>query len=279
MYSEAARTPVVFIHGLWIHGESWRPWIEMFRRQGYDAVAAKWPGEADTPEATRRNAPAMGSYGVSEVAEFITGQLQLFEEKPVLIGHSVGGLLVQTLLGRGLGAAGVAIDATPFKGTEVPLSVIKSTTTVLMNPLNYNRMVSLTEPQFRSGFASAVSESEAHELYQKYVIPGPARPVFETVTAPLNPRAATRVDVRNAKRGPLLLVAGAADHTVPPMMVKGMLRAYRRSRAVTDFKEFPNRGHSLTMDHGWRELADYTLHWLHSKGFQPRRPALVSNSS
>jgi len=267
MYSEAARTPVVFIHGLWIHGESWRPWIEMFRRKGYDAVAAKWPGEAETPEATRRNAAVMDGYGVSEVADFITGQLSLFQEKPVLIGHSVGGLLVQTLLGRGLGAAGVAIDATPFKGAEVPLSAIRNTTSMLKNLLRYNRTVSLTEPQFRSGFASAVSEGEARELYHKYAIPGPARPVFQTVTAPFNPRAATKVDVRNAKRGPLLLVAGAADHTVPPVMVQGMLRAYRRSRAITDFKEFPNRGHSLIMDHGWKELADYTLNWLHTKGF------------
>ncbi len=267
MSTEAARTPVVFIHGLWVHGESWRPWIEMFRRKGYDAVAAKWPGEAETPEATRKNAAVMASYGLGELADFITGQLSLFKEKPVLIGHSVGGLLAQTLLGRGLGAAGVAIDATPFKGADVSLSAIRTTTPVIMNPLNYNRTLSLTEPQFRSGFASAVSEKEARELYHKYAIPGPARPVFETVTAPFNPRAATKVDVRNAKRGPLLLVAGAADHTVPPVMVKGMLRAYRRSRAITDFKEFPNRGHSLIMDHGWKELADYTLNWLHAKGF------------
>jgi pimeloyl-ACP methyl ester carboxylesterase len=268
MSTQAIRTPVVFIHGLWVHGESWRPWIELFRRSGYDAVAAKWPGEAETPEATRRNAAVMAGYGVGEVADFITGQLSLFQEKPVLIGHSIGGLLVQTLLGRGLGSAGVAIDAAPFKGVpDLPLSAIRTTTPVLKNPLNYGRTLSLTEPQFRFGFASAVSEKEAHELYNKYAIPGPARPVFQTVTAPLNPRAATKVDVRNAKRGPLLLVAGAADHTVPPVMVKGMLKAYRRSRAITDFKEFPNRGHSLIMDHGWKELAEYTLGWLRAKGF------------
>jgi pimeloyl-ACP methyl ester carboxylesterase len=268
MSTNAVRTPVVFIHGLWIHGESWRPWIELFRRKGYDAVAAKWPGEAETPEATRKTAAVMAGYGLHDVADFITGQLSLFEEKPVLVGHSIGGLLVQSLLSRGLGAAGIAIDAAPFKGVpDVPLSAIRTTTPLLKNPLNYNRTVSLTEPQFRHGFASAVSERESHELYRKYAIPGPARPVFETVTAPLNPRAATRVDVRNAKRGPLLLVAGAADHTIPPVMVKGMLKAYRRSRAITDFKEFPDRGHSLIMDHGWRELADYTLNWLHAKGF------------
>jgi pimeloyl-ACP methyl ester carboxylesterase len=267
MSAEPTRTPVVFIHGLWIHGESWRPWIELFRRNGYDAVAAKWPGEAETPEATRKHAAVMPGYGLDEVADFITGQLSLFQEKPVLIGHSIGGLLVQSLLGRGLGVAGVAIDAAPFKGVQdVPLSAIKTTTPVLKNPLNYNRTLSLTEPQFRLGFASAVSEKESRELYHKYAIPGPARPVFQTVTAPLNPRAATRVDVRNAKRGPLLLVAGAADHTIPPVMVKGMLKAYRRSRAITDFKEFPNRGHSLIMDHGWKELAEYTLNWLRAKG-------------
>src|SRR5712675_1436475 len=162
MSSEPIRTPVVFIHGLWVHGESWRPWIELFRRNGYDAVAAKWPGEAETPEATRKNAAVMGGYGLHEVADFITGQLSLFQEKPVLVGHSIGGLLVQTLLGRGLGAAGVAIDAAPFRGVpDVQLSAInaiRTTTPVLRNPLNYNRTLTLTEPQFRSGFASAVSE-------------------------------------------------------------------------------------------------------------------------
>lgn len=266
--TDEAKIPVVFIHGLWVHGESWRPWIELFRRNGYDAVAAKWPGEADTPEATRRNYAAMAGYGLSEIADFITGQLSLFDEKPVLIGHSFGGVLVQNLLGRGLGAAGVAIDSAPFKGvSDFPLPMVRSTRPVLRNPLNYKRVVALTEPQFRTGFASAVSEREAKELYSRFAIPGPAKPLFQTVTAPFAPKAAIKVDTRNSKRGPLLLMAGAADHTVPPVMVKGALRAYRKTRAITDFKEFPNRGHSLIMDHGWKELAEYTLNWLHAKGF------------
>ena len=266
--SEENKIPVVFVHGLWVHGESWRPWVELFRRNGYDAVAAKWPGEADTPEATRKNGAAMAGYGLSEIADFITGQLSLFTEKPVLIGHSFGGMLVQNLLSRGLGAAGVAIDSPPFReAQELPLSVARSTRPLMRNPLNYKRVVELTEPQFRSGFANAVSEREAKELYSRYSIPGPAKPLFQAVTAPFSPRAAIKVDVRNARRGPLLLVAGAADHTVPPVMVKGMLRAYRKSRAITDFKEFPNRGHSLIMDHGWKELAEYTLNWMHAKGF------------
>jgi non-heme chloroperoxidase len=264
--TEEAKTPVVFIHGLWVHGESWRPWIELFRRNGYEAVAAKWPGEADTPEATRKNGAAMAGYGLSELADFITGQLSLFSEKPVLIGHSFGGLLVQNLLGRGLGSAGIAIDAPPFKGAhDLPLSVMKSNK--LRNPLKYKRVVSLSEPQFRTGFANAVSEREAKELWSRFAIPGPAKPLFQTVAARFAPRSAARVDVRNPKRGPLLLMAGAADHTVTPVMVKGALRAYRKSRAITDFKEFPNRGHSLIMDHGWKELAEYTLNWLHAKGF------------
>jgi pimeloyl-ACP methyl ester carboxylesterase len=268
LLEEETKTPVVFVHGLWVHGESWRPWVELFRRNGYDAVAAKWPGEADTPEATRRNGAAMAGYGLSEITDFITGQLSLFDDKPVLIGHSFGGLIVQNLLGRGLGAAAVAIDAPPFKGiSDLPLSMMKSNKPVLRNPLNYKRAVTLSEPEFRSGFASAVSEKEARELYARFSIPGPAKPVFQTIASRFTPRSAAKVDTRNAKRGPLLLMAGAADHTVPPVMVKGAVRAYRKSRAITDFKEFPNRGHSLVMDHGWRELAEYTLNWLHAKGF------------
>lgn len=263
-----SRNPVVFVHGLWLHAESWNNWVQLFRDNGYQASAVSWPGDAETTEATRRNAAAVAGFGVTEIAEHIAGQLRAFDKKPILIGHSFGGLLVQNLLGRDLAAAGIAIDPAPIKGVpELPFSVLKSAFPVLGNPLNFKRAVSLTEHQFRFGFTNAVPEQEAKELYAKYAMPGPGRPLFQAATATFNPTSATKVNVANGTRGPLLLVSGEKDNTVPPLLVKSALKVYSKSPAVTEFKEFPGRGHSLTIDSGWRELANYSLTWLNSKGF------------
>jgi non-heme chloroperoxidase len=263
---KSTRTPIVFVHGLWLHGESWNKWMEFFRENGYDVVAASWPGDSETTEATRRNAAAVAGYGVTESADHIAEQLKAFEKEPILIGHSFGGLLVQNLLGRDLAAAAIAIDPAPIKGvSELPLSTLKSSFPALGNPFNFNRAVSLTEAQFRFGFANAVSEQEARELYAKYAMPAPARPLFQAATAAFNPNAATKVNVANATRGPLLLISGVQDNTVPPVLVKSTLRVYSKSPAVTEIKEFAGRGHSLTIDSGWRELAEYCLSWLKAK--------------
>ena len=263
----AARNPVVFVHGLWLHADSWTNWVEFFRQNGYQAMAASWPGDSETTEATRRNANAVAGYGVSEIADHIAKQLAAFDRRPILIGHSTGGLVVQNLLGRNLGAAGIAIDPAPIKGVpELPVSTLRSVLPVLSNPLNFKRAVALTEHQFRFGFTNAVPEQEAKELYAKYAIPAPARPLFQAATATFNPNAATKVNVANATRGPLLLVSGGKDNTVPPVLVKSTLRAYSKSPAITELKEFPGRGHSLTIDSGWRELAEYSLAWLRAKG-------------
>lgn len=260
------KMPLVFIHGLWLHAQSWDKWVAFFRENGYDAVAASWPGDSASTAATRSNAGALAGYGVSEIAEHIAEQLKQFEKKPILIGHSFGGMLAQNLLGRDLAAAAIAIDPAPIKGVpELPLSTLKSSFPVLGNPFNFKRAVSLTEPQFRFAFTNAVSEQEAKQLYATYAMPAPARPLFQAATATFNPNAATKVNVANATRGPLLLIAGAEDHTVPPVLVKSTLKAYRKSTAVTELKEFPGRGHSLTIDSGWRELAEYCLQWLRAK--------------
>ncbi len=261
------KNPVVFVHGLWLHAESWNPWIKFFRENGYESVAASWPGDAETTEATRRNADAVAGYGVTEIADYIAGQLKKFERKPILIGHSFGGLLVQNLLGRNVAAAAIAIDPAPIKGVpELPFSALKSSFPVLRNPFNLGRAVSLTENQFRYGFTNAVPEQEAEELYDRFAMPAPGRPLFQAATATFNPNAATKVNLANTTRGPLLLISGAQDHTVPPVLVRSTLKAYRQSTAVTEFKEFAGRGHSLTIDSGWRELAEYSLAWLQAKG-------------
>jgi non-heme chloroperoxidase len=263
-----AGTPVVFVHGLWLHGESWAHWMEFFRGKGYTTLAAAWPGDSATTDATRKNPGAVAGYGVREIADHIAGQFKPLVRKPVLIGHSFGGLLVQNLLGRDLGAAAIAIDPAPVKGVpELPLSALRSALPVLSNPLNVKRAVSLTEKQFRFGFTNAVPDHEANELYAKYAMPAPGRPLFQAATATLNPGAATKVNVGNPNRGPLLLISGGEDHTVPPVLVKSTLRLYAGSIAVTEFKEFAGRGHSLTIDSGWKEIAEYCLDWLKGKGF------------
>jgi pimeloyl-ACP methyl ester carboxylesterase len=262
-----SKIPIVFVHGLWLHAESWNSWMQFFRERGYQATAASWPGDSATTEATRKNAAAVAGFGVTEIADHIAKQLEAFGKKPILIGHSFGGLLVQNLLGRDLAAAAIAIDPAPPKGVpELPFSALKSAFPVLSNPLNFKRAVSLTEHQFRFGFTNALPEQEAKDLYEKYAMPAPGRPLFQAATALFNPNSATKVNLTNASRGPLLLVSGEKDHTVPPVMVKSTLKAYNKSPAITEFKEFAGRGHSLTIDSGWRELAEYSLTWLKQKG-------------
>jgi len=235
--SASAKNPIVFIHGLWLHAESWKNWIDFFRQNGYETTAASWPGDSDTTKSTRDKPEAVAGYGVSEIADYIVRQVKSLNQKPILIGHSFGGLLAQNLLGRDLAAAAVAIDPAPIKGVpELPLSALKSSLPVLGNPFNFNRAISLTESQFRFGFTNAVSDEEAKELYVKYAMPAPARPLFQAATATFNPKAATKVNVENSKRGPLLLIAGSADNTVPPVLVKSALRVHRKSSAVTDYK-------------------------------------------
>lgn len=262
----AARTPVVFVHGLWLHAESWAPWVAHFRAQGFQAIAASWPGDGGSVEATRRNPAALAGFGVDDVVDHVARQFPASAPRPILIGHSFGGLVVQKLLGQGRATAAIAIDPAPIRGVwQLPLSALKASFPALGNPLNYRKAVALTEPQFRYAFANAVSDVEARELFGRCAIPAPARPLFQAATATFNPWAATAVDTRNASRGPLLVTAGSADHTVPPVLSRSTVHRYRHSPAITEFKEFAGRGHSLTIDSGWTEVADHCLAWLRAR--------------
>lgn len=201
--------------------------------------------------------------GITEVADHYAQIIRTLDAKPIVIGHSFGGLVVQNLLGRGLAAAAIAIDAAPIKGVlPLPLSSLRVAFVALKNPANRNRAVPLTAKQFRYGFANAVSEKESADLYQRWTIPGPARPLFQAAFANVNPNAASKVDTGNTIRGPLLLIAGERDHTVPPVITRATLKHYRRSAAITELKVIAGRGHSLTIDSGWREVADTALTWL-----------------
>jgi non-heme chloroperoxidase len=256
-------TPVVFIHGLWLHSSSWQPWIDRFREAGYDPIAPEWPGGPATVAEARATPDAISGYGVKDVADHFAGLIAGLPEKPVVIGHSFGGLLVQNLVGRGITAAGVAIDPAPIKGVlALPVSALRVASIVLRNPANRSKAISLTAEQFRYGFGNALSPEESNELHEKWAIPSPGKPLFEAALANFSPNSPTKIATGNATRGPLLLTSGGQDHTVPPAIVKATLKQYATSPAVTEFKEFPDRGHSLTIDHGWPEVAQASLDFL-----------------
>ena len=258
-----AGTPVVFVHGLWLHADSWGPWVDLFRGAGYAPLTPGWPGDSSTTEETRNHPELVAGHGINDVVEQYARIIGSLDSKPILVGHSFGGLIVQRLLGQDLAVAAVAIDPAPIKGVlSLPLSALRVASIALRNPANRKRAVALTQKQFRYGFGNAVSAAESNELYERWAIPSPGKPLFEAAFANFSPHSPAKVNTGNATRGPLLLTAGGKDHTVPRAISKATLRRYRKSSAVTDYKEFPDRGHSLTIDSGWREVADAILAWL-----------------
>jgi non-heme chloroperoxidase len=258
-----AATPVVFIHGLWLHADSWGAWGERYRAAGFDPQAPGWPGDSETVEETRAHADAVSGHGINDVVDHYAAIVQGLSEPPVLVGHSFGGLIVQRLIGQGLGAAGVAIDPAPIKGVLVlPISALKVASIALKTPSNKNKAVSLTAEQFRFGFGNAIPGDESDELFERWTIPSPGKPLFEAAFANFAPKSPARVNTHNGTRAPLLITAGGQDHTVPAAISRSTHKLYRHTSAVTDLREFPDRGHSLTIDHGWEEIADATLEWL-----------------
>lgn len=262
-----AGSPVVFVHGLWLHASSWGPWVEEFRGQGYQPQAPGWPGTSDTVEETRQQTAQAAGKGIDDVVSHYAQIIGGLDAKPVVIGHSFGGLIAQRLLGQDLAAAAVAIDPAPIKGViYLPPSALRVASIALRKPANRNEVVSLTREQFRYGFGNALSQQESDELYQRWNIPSPGKPLFEAALANLVVHSPAKVQTHNKTRGPLLLIAGGKDHTVPPVTTTATRRLYHRSPAITDFREFLDRGHSLTIDHGWREIAQESLDWLKQRG-------------
>jgi non-heme chloroperoxidase len=262
----AAGTPVVFVHGLWLHAESWGPWMELFREAGYEPVAPGWPGEPDTIEAARAQPDAVAGRGVGDVVDHYARIIGDLGAKPIVIGHSFGGIVTQRLLAQGLAAAAVAVDPAPIKGVRaLTFPMLRFASYTLRSPANRNGAVMLTPEQFRYGFGNAVSAAESAELYERWAIPSPGRPVFEGAVANFAPRSPTKVDTGNATRGPLLVTGGGRDHAVPAAVSRSTYKLYRDSPAVTEYREFPDRGHSLVADSGWREVAQAALDWLESR--------------
>jgi non-heme chloroperoxidase len=254
------KTPVVFVHGLWLLPSSWDRWRSLFEGTGYAALAPGWPDDPDTVEEAKEHPEVFAHKTVGQVADHFEDVIRKLNRKPAIIGHSFGGLLTQILAGRGCAAVSVAIDPAPFRGVlPLPISALRSAGPVLENPANRGRAVPLTYEQFRYGFANGVSEEEAKALYETFSVPGSGVPIFQAATANLNPWTETKVDTKNPERGPLLIISGEKDHTVPWAIAKASYRKQLRNDAVTEIVEIPSRGHSLTIDHGWREVADTAL--------------------
>jgi len=260
-----ANRTVVFIHGLWIHTSSWQPWMDLFKQYGYETINPGWPGDSASVAGCRANPQLIADRGVTEIADSYANQIATLSAPPILIGHSFGGLIAQILLGRGIAAAAIAIDPAPIKGVwQLPISALKASLPVLGNPFNLKKALSLSFEQFRYGFANAVPEEEARELYERWTIPAPARPLFQAATATFA-GSETKVNTGNTTRGPLLITGGEKDHIAPPILGQASLKKYNSS-VITEFKLFEGRGHSLIIDRGWSEIATYALDWLNWKG-------------
>jgi non-heme chloroperoxidase len=256
----SGRTPVVFVHGLWLLPSSWDRWATVFEEAGYAPLSPGWPDDPETVEEANAHPEVFAGKTVGQVADHYAEIIARLKRKPAVVGHSFGGLMTQILAGRGLSVASVAIDPAPFRGVlPLPISALRSSRPVLSNPANRHRAVPLTYEQFRYAFANAVDEDEAKQLYDTYMVPAPGAPLFQAATANLNPWTEAKVDTKNPDRGPLLIISGEKDHTVPWAIANASYKKQKKNVGVTEIVEMPNRGHALTIDSGWREVADTAL--------------------
>ncbi len=261
--NDSGLQPVVFVHGLYLLSSSWDRWRTLFEEQGYITLALGWPDDPETVEEANEDPQVFARKRIKQVTQHYAEAIQQLDREPAVIGHSFGGLIAQQLAGEGLSAVTVAIDPAGFRGVlPLPLSELKSGMPVLGNPANYRRAVALTFEQFRYSFVNAVEEDEAHELYETFAVPGSGAPLFQAASANLNPWTEDQVNTKNPERGPLLLIAGEKDHIVPSVVVNAAYKLQKNNPSVTEFHEIPNRGHSLTIDHGWREVAGVALAFI-----------------
>jgi pimeloyl-ACP methyl ester carboxylesterase len=259
----SGNTPVVFIHGLWLLPSSWANWADFFTQAGYAPLTPDWPGDPETVEAARANPDILAKKSLKQIADHTAEIINALDKKPVVIGHSTGGLLAQMLAGQGLSAATVAIDPGVFRGVlPLPVSVLKGVGPFLLNPLTRRRAITLTFDQFKFGWTNALDEKESKQLYDTYHVAGSGIALVQMGNANLNPWTEAKVNTKNPDRGPLLIIDGEKDHTVPWAIANASYKRQRRNPAVTEIVKIPNRGHSLTIDHGWRDVAHTALNFV-----------------
>jgi pimeloyl-ACP methyl ester carboxylesterase len=261
--NQSGRQPVVFIHGLWLLPSSWDNWAQLFEEAGYAAVTPSWPDDPETVEEARANPDVLAKKTLKQVADHTAEVIGKLDRKPAVMGHSTGGLLTQMIADRGLSAVSVAIDPGPFRGVlPLPFSTLKVSAPVLKNPLNRGRAITLSLDQFKYGWANALSDEEARQLYKTHHVAAPGSALMQMANANLNPFTEAKVDPKNPDRGPLLILDGEKDHTVPWAIANAAYKRQKHNEAVTEIEKIPNRGHALTIDHGWREVAEKALAFL-----------------
>ena len=267
-------TPVVFVHGLWLLSSSWKSWRDLFEANGFITIAPGWPDDPRTVAEAYETPDAFAHKMVQQVTDHYLAAIEQLTKKPAVIGHSFGGLIAQKLAGEGVSFATVAIDNAPFKGVlPLPASSLKSASPVLGNPGNRGKAIALTFEQFQYGWANNLDEVEARRLYADYHVPASGAPLFQAAVANFNPFGGeTRVDTKNPARGPLLVLAGENDNTVPLAITRASYKLQAKNEGVTEIAEVPGRGHSLVIDNGWRDVADLAFAFI--KRFEPAvRPA------
>jgi pimeloyl-ACP methyl ester carboxylesterase len=262
--NKSGTTPVVFIHGLWLLPSSWANWAEFFKKAGYAPLTPDWPDDPETVEQARTNPDVLAKKTLKQIADHTAEVIGGLTKKPAVMGHSTGGLLAQLIADRGLSAATVAIDPGPFRGVlPLPVSTLKVSAPILTNPLNRGRAVTLSFDQFRYGWTNAIeSDDEAKRLYDEFHVAGSAVALMQMANANVNPWTEAKVDTKNPDRGPLLIIDGEKDHTVPWAIANASYKRQKRNPAVTEIKQIPNRGHSLTIDSGWQEVAQTALDFV-----------------
>jgi non-heme chloroperoxidase len=259
----SGKTPVVFVHGLWLLSSSWDRWAELFEQAGYSAVTPGWPDDPETVSDAKANPDVFAGKGVGDIADYLEGVIRRLDAKPAVVGHSFGGLLTEILAGRGLAAVSVAVSPAPFRGVlPLPISALRSSSAVLSNPANKHRAVPLTYEQFRYAFANAVDEDEARQLYEAYAVPGSGEPIFQAAAANFNPWTEAKVDTKTPERGPMLIISADHDHTVPWAIANASFKKQERNENVTEIVKVEGRGHALTIDAGWRDVAETALSFV-----------------
>ena len=255
--------PVIFIHGLWLLPSSWDRWATVFEEAGYVALTPDWPDDPGSIEAARAEPEALAKKSLKQVADHTAEVIKALDKKPVLIGHSTGGLLAEMLAGRGVAAVTVAIDPGVFRGVlPLPFKVLKGVGPFLIDPRTRGRAITLTFDQFEYGWANALDEKEGRELYDTFHVAGSGLSLAQMGNANLNPWTEAKVDTKNPERGPLLIIDGEKDNTVPWAIANAAYKQQQRNQGVTEIVKVPNRGHSLTIDHGWREVAQISLDFV-----------------
>lgn len=260
--SPTAPDTVVLIHGLWMTALSWERWTDRYTSKGYRVIARSWPRMERDIDEMRRDPDSLAGLGVDEIVDHYERIIRPLDRPPIIMGHSFGGLFTQILVDRGMGAAGVAIASAPVKGILIlPFSTLKVSWPALHNPFNDQRAAPLTPDQFHYAFGNLMNEEDSRAAYDRYAIPGPDHVLFQAGLANFNPHAATAVDFRNDDRAPLLLIAGGKDHVSPASVIRANHNLYRKSKAVTDYKEYPEHSHFVLGEQGTEEVADYALAW------------------